>query len=74
MIERKNDSMFFGIATNSDVINVVKKIKANMVRGCNDILMTITISENVDAFCGKKTLRESQHGSISNISSSMTLL
>ena len=47
MIKRKNDSMFFGIATNYDFINEVKKLKANMARGCNDIVMTIVIIRTI---------------------------
>ena len=39
--------MFFDIATNPDVINEVKKLKEIMVRGCNDILMTIVIIRTI---------------------------
>ena len=55
MTERKNDSMFFGIATNSDVIIELKKLKENMVRGCNDISVTIVIIRTIIGYMLYKT-------------------
>ena len=60
--------MFFGMATNSDVINEVKKLKANMVRGCNDILITIIIIRTIIGDIIYKTGNNNVYTTLTHIS------